>query len=109
MARARAFIQETNRSTSPPEAAAASTSAALLALWMSAPFSRSRTVTRWPATSGMRDSPTCAAEPVTVTSSSGFRCWSATITVISFVMLAIGNSTLASCEASTSPLDALTT
>src|SRR6185437_7398172 len=57
----------------------------------------------------MRDSPTCAAPLVTVTTSLGFRCSSATITVISFVMLAIGTRSFASCCASTSPVVPLTT
>ena len=64
---------------------------------------------RWPDASGIRDSPTCAAAPETVTTSLGFRWSSATITVISFVMLAIGTRACAFCEASTSPFAALTT
>ncbi|HUZ99730.1 MAG TPA: hypothetical protein VMU74_10250 [Gaiellaceae bacterium] len=54
-----------------------------------------------PARSGMRSSPTRAAFAVTVTSSSDRRCWSATITVISFVMLAIGNCSCAFEDART--------
>ena len=57
----------------------------------------------------MRDSPTRAALAVTATSSSGRRCLSATIAVISFVMLAIGSCTCASEDASTVPVDAFTT
>ena len=86
------FIQSTNCGTSPREAPAASASAASFALWMSAPSSRSCTLTTCPACSGMLSSPTCAACAVTRTSSSGRRCCSATITVMSFVMLAMGSS-----------------
>ena len=64
---------------------------------------------RCPRTSGIRDSPTCAASPDTVTTSSGFKWSSATITVISFVMLAIGTASCALRAASTSPFDAFTT
>ena len=101
---ARAFIHPTKRLTSPCDAADASASAALFALWMSAPASRSLTVTRSPADSGMRDSPTCAASPLTVTTSVGFRCFRAMSTVMSFVMLAIGIASCALCDASTSPV-----
>ena len=47
--------------------------------------------------------------PVTVTTSLGFRCFSAMSTVISFVMLAIGTDSFALCDASTSPVAAFMT
>ncbi len=109
IARAFAFIHETKSGTSPSAAAAASASAASFALWISAPLSRSRTVICWPARRGIRSSPTRAACAVTVTVSEGLRCFSATITVISFVMLAIGTGESAFEEASTSPFAPLTT
>ena len=52
---------------SPPDAAAASASAASFALWISAPSSRSCTVIVWPACSGMRDPPTSRRLRGTVT------------------------------------------
>ena len=62
-----------------------------MALWMSDASIRSWTVIRSPARRLMDDSPIEAACGDTVTTSVGFVCSSATSTVISLVMLAIGS------------------
>ena len=87
----------------------ASASAALFALWMSAPASRSCTVIRSPACERdprLADLRGVAGDRDDVV---GFRCFSATSTVISFVMLAIGTDSCALCDASTSPVAAFMT
>jgi len=107
-ARGARFIQATKRLRSPCDAAAASASAALFALWdQGAPASRSPTVTRSPGErAGYETRRLAAASLLTVTTSVGFRCFRATSTVISFVMLAIGIEWCALCDASTSPVAA---
>ena len=73
-----------------PPTCSASATAASFALWISAASTRSRTVSRSPGRRLIDDSPTAAARPLTVTTSSRRACSSVTSTVISFVMLAIG-------------------
>src|SRR6476659_4286785 len=86
-----------------PPAAIASAVAASLALGTSAPMTRSRTGSRWPARSSSDDSPTRAAAAGTVTTRSSGRCSRATSTVMSLVMLAIGRGVSALRAASVRP------
>ncbi len=101
--RAFAFISATNRATEPPPACTARAVAASFALGTSAPMARSRTVIRSPGRRKIVDSPTPAASGVTTTTSSSCERSSATSTVISLVMLAIGLRSSGARAASTAP------
>ena len=83
-------------------------SAASFADWISAPFTRSRTVMRSPPRRPI-DEPPALARPSTVTVSVSLWCSSATSTVISFVIDAIGTGARACRAARIAPLPAFTT
>ena len=70
--------------------ASASASAASLADWIRAAFTRSATVICWWGSRYADSWPTAAARGSTLTTWESFRCWRATMTVISFVIEAIG-------------------
>src|SRR5215211_7052242 len=99
----------TNEPTFPRESPAAIAYAASFALWISAALIRSPSDRRSPARSLTVDSPTTSAWGSTTTLEPTRARSSATRTVISFVMLAIGTRACASRDASTSPVEGLTT
>ena len=84
------FIIATNAFRSPWPTSSASATAASFALWISAALTRSLTRSRSPARRCTVDSPTAAASARTRTTAFQRTCSSATTTVMSLVMLAIG-------------------
>ncbi len=106
--RALAFIRSANCSKL-GTVASASASAASFADWIRAPLTRSPTVSSSPAASAIDSCPTAAARGSTVTTSRSRRWSSATSTVISFVIDAIGIRSRAAWEASTSPVTGFST
>ena len=82
---------------------------AVVALWISAAATRSRRGSRSPARSRIVDPVTPTASGSTETIAPGLERSSATSTVISFVMLAIGSRSWARRASSTSPVCASST